>query len=236
MRAVALRNGRKDITKTMRSSFLALVLSFLANHHAAMAHCWDRPSCTALVARYRASVADVLDDGRRGTSRRPSTSALLLGHFLSSLEQDMLPQLPDRGGAAASVDVRTDAVNYCADHGPYEFIPVHVGTVFPDSSVKLDLSKGSAGFEACYGTMEVSYSTRSPGGAAGGAAWGYVHFTRGLPRSLSCDDYYGVSTKFGSQTLDVSVAHSVVKKMRKFLLRCSPPRSRGVNNAHAQAH
>ena len=69
------------------------------------------------------------------------------------------------------------------------------------------------GFKACYSKMTVSYTQHAPGGQAGDEAWGYVHFTRGLPRSLTCDDMYGVSSKFGSKTLDISVAHSIIKKM-----------------------
>eukprot|EP00937_MAST-01D_sp_MAST-1D-sp2_P000953 g953.t1 len=134
-------------------------------------------------------------------------------HFMAWLEDDLLPELPEHGGDAAPDAVKTDATNYCGANGPFEFIPVHVGTIFPNSTVELDLSAGKMGFTACYNKMTVSYTTHAPGGGDGGDRWGYIHFTRGLPRSLTCDDFYGVNSMFNSTTLDVSVVHSVVKKM-----------------------
>ena len=143
----------------------------------------------------------------------PASLPILWHRFMSWLEDEVVPQLPDHGGDAAPISAKTDPVNYCKDNGAFEFIPVHVGTVFLDSNVTLDLSKSRMGFDACYSKMEVSFASHAPGGEQGGDQWGYIHFTRGLPRSLTCDDFYGVNSMFGSQTLDISVAHSVVKKM-----------------------
>jgi hypothetical protein len=182
--------------------FAATVATVLAAPTSATAApCWDRPSCALSIAQYRAGVV------------APAKQPKLWHAFMSWLENGILPQLHDHGGDAAPHSTKTDATNYCADNGPYEFIPVHVGTVWLNTNITIDLTDGEKGFDACYSKMTVSYSTHAPGGQEGGESWGYVHFERGVPKSLTCDDFYGVSSKFNSQTLDISVAGSILKPM-----------------------
>lgn len=170
------------------------------------APCWDRSSCAAAVAKFHSQA----EEGHPLSA----ITKRLLRDFMSWVEKDVLHQIPDYGGNGAPVSVKTDKSNYCANNGPFDFIPIHLGTIFPNSSITLDLSNFSFGFDACFSRMEVSYTTYAPGGEQGGESWGYIHFKRSLPRSLTCDDFYGVSTKFGSFNLDISVAHSIVKPMR----------------------
>ena len=101
--------------------------------------------------------------------------------------------------------------NWCPNNGAFEFVPIHVGNVKLNTTVKLNLT--GRGYTPCYETMEVSYMPVSPDGRHGGDRWGYIHFTRPKPSGLFCEDYYGLGTKFSHHTLSISVAHSVVKKM-----------------------
>ena len=110
------------------SAAAELVLTERTDDAVPHAPCWDRPSCAASIARYRAGVA------------APELLPKLWHFFLAWLEEDIVPQLPDHGGDAAPLVVKTDTTNYCADNGPFEFIPVHVATVFPDSNVTIDLA------------------------------------------------------------------------------------------------
>ena len=134
-------------------------------------------------------------------------------HRAIAMAKDTAGALPDHGGDFAAEELKADPSNFCADNGPFEFIPIHVGTIFPNSTVKLNLD--GRGFEPCYKTMEVEFAPCAPGTPApcDPTVAGYVHFKRPLPRSPVCDDFYGVSTKFGSYQLDISVAASVIKPM-----------------------
>jgi len=184
----------------MRSCLLLCATTATAAAHTA---CHDRPSCLALVARFEAQ------------SLASPRGALLpkAWHRAVSAVKALAASLPDRGGALAAPAHKADPSNFCADNGPFEFIPIHVGTVFPNSTAKLDLR--GQGFNPCYHTMDVDFRPCAPGegAACDPEVSGYVHFTRPLPRSATCDDFYGVGTKFGSHQLDISVAGSVLKPM-----------------------
>lgn len=103
--------------------------------------------------------------------------------------------------------------DYCPNNGPFEFIPIEVGAVFLNSTLRLNFTEKQIGYKPCYPTMEVQFMPHAPDGSQGGDNWGYMHFTRPAPRSLACGDWYSIGTKYSHRFLEVSVAHSVVKKM-----------------------
>jgi len=167
-----------------------LALATVDDHH----HCWDKASCLAAIDAVEGNF----------TSRAPrwlhrGLQATRL-YVLTDMEATSLPD-----GGSSRQKTPPSSKDWCPNNGAFEFIPIHVGTIFPNQTVRLNLE--GRGYKACYTTMEVSFQ------AHGDNKWGYIHFKRPAPRSLLCGDYYGVGTKFSHNSLAISVAHSVVKKM-----------------------
>lgn len=166
-------------------------------------HCWDQASCLDAIDKFESNLSSSTRPALRSLMDRLRNIPLQMGPATPSMVQER-----KRFRAGAGVPPSTS--DYCPNKGPFEFIPIHVGTIFLNSTITLNFQGKSIGYEPCYTQMHVEFWPHAPDGSAGNDRWGYLHFTRPKPRTLTCGDWYGIGTKYSRRSLEVSVAHSVI--------------------------
>ena len=126
-------------------------------------HCWDQHSCLAAIDRFETTLI------QQDTPSHPHPVHQWVRDGLQALRDiprqlgpttEAMLQERRRPKAETPFATPPSTSNYCPNNGPFEFIPINVGSVFLNSSTTLDFKNKDIGYDPCYSSMQARCSVR----------------------------------------------------------------------------